>query len=238
MIRLSEAISSAEGTAVVACPFFELGHGRPEAFLVGEQAGEVGAKLGQEARVAAEVGAAEALMAERAGLAVRLNVGRFGADAEGDGDLADGVTGRLGVQESLDQRAGALGVAVHLQGSEHVDSLALPLAGDAEVRLGGGQAGVAHELGQHLDRRAGVGMTLGEAVAERVRHDTGAVVRLAARAKQLGQLVDPLATARIEGETLAALTPLGFIRLGGEQGERRGGTAGVLRPGPVPAARG
>jgi hypothetical protein len=69
------------------------------------------AKLGQEARVAAEVGAAEALMAERAGLAVRLDVGRLGADAEGDGDLADGVTGRLGVQEALDLRAGALGVA-------------------------------------------------------------------------------------------------------------------------------
>src|SRR5271169_194978 len=153
------------GDRGVAGPFFELGHGRPEAFLVGEQAGEMAAKLGEEAGVAAEVGAAEALMAERAGLAVRLDVGRLGADAEGDGDLADRVTGRLGVQEALDHRAGAFGVAVHLQGGERVDGLALPLAGDAEVRLGGGQAGVAHELGQHLDRCAGVGMTLGEAVA-------------------------------------------------------------------------
>ena len=69
------------------------------------------------------IGAAEALMAERAGLAVCLDVGRLGADAEGDGDLADRVSGRLCVQESLDHRAGALGVAVHLQGGERSTAL-------------------------------------------------------------------------------------------------------------------
>jgi hypothetical protein len=75
-------------------------------------------------------------------------------------------------------------------------------------------------------------MTLGEAVAERVGHDAGAVVCLAARAEQLGQLVDPLAAARIEGADVAGLDAPGVHQAGREQGQRRGGGAGVLRPDP------
>ena len=111
-----------------------------------------------------------------------LDIDRFGADAERDRDLADGITGRLGVEQLLDHRTGAPGVTVHLQGGERVDRLALPLGGDPEVPLSGGQARVAHELCEHFDRGAGIGVALGEAVAEGVGDDVAAVVGLTSRA--------------------------------------------------------
>jgi hypothetical protein len=61
---------------------------------------------------------------------VGLHVRRLGADAEGDGNLADRVPGCLGLEEPLDERPGACAVMVDLERGEQVDRLALPLLGD------------------------------------------------------------------------------------------------------------
>jgi hypothetical protein len=126
----------------------------------------MGAQLWQETRIAPQVGTPKALVTERAGLPVRLDVGRLGADAERHGDLTDGVTGRVGLEKSLDHRATALAITVHLERGQQVDGLSLSLVGDGEVHLGGAESAMSHELGQHLDRRARIGVTLRKTVPE------------------------------------------------------------------------
>jgi hypothetical protein len=63
---------------------------------------------------------------------------------------------------------GAVAVAVDLQRRERLDSLADALITHPEVPLRGDHAAVAHQLAQHLDRGAVVGVALGVAVAKRV----------------------------------------------------------------------
>jgi hypothetical protein len=53
-----------------------------------------------------------------------------------------------------------LAASVQLEGGQQVDGLSLSLVGDGEVHLGGAKSAMSHELGQHLDRRARVGVTL------------------------------------------------------------------------------
>lgn len=55
-------------------------------------------QVGQVGHVGAEVVAAGAAEPERTGPTAGFDVGWFGADAERDGDLADGVAGVFGVQ--------------------------------------------------------------------------------------------------------------------------------------------
>src|SRR5579875_411070 len=160
-------------------PVFELGERSTEALAVGEQPGQVGPQLGEEARVAPEVGAAKALLAERAGLAVRLYVGGLGANPERDGDLPDRFAGYLGVEEPLDERAGTLALSVDLEPGQHVDGLALALFGDAIINLRACKVGVPHKFGEHLDRRPIIGVALGKTVTERVASDALSVVGLA-----------------------------------------------------------
>lgn len=76
-------------------PLCELGDSGVEPFTIREQAGQVGAPLGLERRVGAEVLTAQAAVAERAGAAVDAHVGGLGAHTEGHGDVADAVSGRL-----------------------------------------------------------------------------------------------------------------------------------------------
>ncbi len=97
----------------------------------------MGAQLGQVGGIGAEVGAAEALMAERAGLAVGVHVGGLLADAERHRHLADGVTEVLGLEQALDRRAGPFAAAVQLQRCELVDGFAFPFVGDPVVALCG-----------------------------------------------------------------------------------------------------
>src|SRR5260370_20493665 len=92
------------GDRGLACPVLVFGHRGAEPLLVGEQADQVGPQLGQVARVAAEVVAPEALVAEWACLPVRLDVDRLGADAEGHGDLSDCLAGRLCAEAPPGQR--------------------------------------------------------------------------------------------------------------------------------------
>ena len=80
-----------------ACPVIEVGGGE-QAFAGAQQVVEVGVQVGQVGHVGAEVVAAGAAEPERASPTAGFDVGWFGADAERDGDLADGVAGVFGVQ--------------------------------------------------------------------------------------------------------------------------------------------
>src|SRR6266568_197691 len=220
------------GDRGLACPVLEFGHRGAEPLLAGEQADQVGPQLGQVARVAAEVGAPEALVAEWACLPVRLDVDRLGADAEGHGDLSDCLAGRLCVEEPLDQRAAACAAAVHLERGEQIDGLALALGRDPVIRLRAGQARVAHQLCQYLDGRAGVRMALGKAVPERVDDDIGAVVGLTPWAMELGQAVYPGTEVRLERRDVAGPCAPRVHHDAGKQGEGRGGGAGIARGDP------
>ena len=225
MIALTAAISSAEGMAALRAHSSSWGGGA-QPFFVGEEPTEIGAEFGQERRVGAEVLAPEALMTERAGLPVGLHVGGFPADAEGHRHLADGVTEMLAVEEALHRRAGPFGSTVQLQPGELVDGLALPFVGHPVVP-GGRQFRVAHQVGDHVDGGAAIGVALRVAVSERVAGDGGAVVVLAAGADQEGQPVDPGADPCAPRVTrLNGLTPRGLRTRAGNNASCEAGVSG------------
>ena len=80
-----------------ACPVVEFCGGE-QAFAGAQQVVQVGVQVGKVGHVGAEVVAAGAAEPKRAGAAAGFDVGRFGADPERDGDLADGAASMLGVQ--------------------------------------------------------------------------------------------------------------------------------------------
>jgi hypothetical protein len=57
-------------------------------------------------------------------VAARFDVGRLGAAAERDRDLADGAAGVLGIQQRLGLLSDPVAVPVELHGSEPVNGLA------------------------------------------------------------------------------------------------------------------
>ena len=99
MSRRMRVISSLGGGGVGARPLVDAVDGGGEPFPGAQQVIEVGGQVGQVGDVGAEVVAAGAAEPERAGAAAGGDVGRLGAGAVGDGDLADGVAGVLGVQQ-------------------------------------------------------------------------------------------------------------------------------------------
>jgi hypothetical protein len=105
--------------------------------------------------------------------------------------LADGVTEMLGVEKPLDGRAGALAGVVDLHTGEQINRCTLSLLADAVVALGRRELAVPHEGSEDFDGRAGIGVTLGVGVAERIRRDGGTVVGLVARVKEAGQRGQP-----------------------------------------------
>ena len=137
-------ISSSEGMASAACPLVDVAGGE-QPFPVAQQVIEVGVQVGQVGDVGAEVVAAGAAEPERAGLAAGLDVGRFGADPERDGDLADRAAGVLGVQQRLGLAPDPVAVPVELHRSDPVDGLAATAVADAVVVLGGVEADVVHQ---------------------------------------------------------------------------------------------
>ena len=90
---------------VGAGPLVDAVDGGGQPFPGAQQVIEVCLQVGQERDVGAEVVAAGAAEPDRAGAAAGLDVGRFGAGAVGDGDLADRVAGVLGVQQRVRRRA-------------------------------------------------------------------------------------------------------------------------------------
>ena len=93
------------GGGVGAGPVVDPVDGGGQPFAGAQQVVEVGLQVGQVGDVGAEVVAARAAEPDRAGAAAGFDVGRFGAGAVGDGDLADGVAGVLGFQQRRARRA-------------------------------------------------------------------------------------------------------------------------------------
>ncbi|WP_395358031.1 methyltransferase [Streptomyces sp. YH02] len=104
-------------------------------------------------------------------LAARGDVGGFGADPVGDGDLADGPAGPLVVEQGLGLAPDAVAVAVELHGRDTVDGLPAAYLTDPVVALGGGRLPVRHQLFEDFDRDTGIGMPLGIAVTVGIEKD-------------------------------------------------------------------
>ena len=102
-------------------------------------------------------------------LAAGLDVGRFGADPERDGDLTDRAAGVLGVQQCLGLAPDPVAVPVELHRGDPVDGLAAAAFADAVVVLGGVEADVVEQRAQHVDRDPGVGVPLGVAYLPCIR---------------------------------------------------------------------
>ena len=77
-----------------------------------------------------EVVAAGAAEPEGAGSSAGFDVGRFGAHAERDGDLADGAAGVFGVEQRFGVAPDAVAVPIELHGGDPVDGF--PAAGLAD----------------------------------------------------------------------------------------------------------
>ena len=166
--------------------------------------------------------AADAAVAVLAAVAARLDVGWLGAQPERHRDLADLAAQPLAGGQLLDQRHGAVAVAVDLQRREGLHGVAGALVADAEVALGGDHAAVAHQLAQHLDRGAVVGVALGIAVPERVGDDarsgqTAAVAIEQRRQRVTQQAHDPSQVAGVHrpGAARVAVKPREQPQLGG-----------------------
>ena len=95
--------------------------GGADAFPGAQQGVEVVAELGQVGGVGAEVAAAQAAEPERAGAAAGLDVGRFGADPERDGDLADRQALVFAVEQGPGLAPDPVAAAVELEGGQGVD---------------------------------------------------------------------------------------------------------------------
>ena len=160
------------GHGLGACPVVEVGGGE-QPFAVAQQVVEVGVQVGQVGDVGAEVVAAGAAEPVGAGVAAGLDVGRFGAHAERDDDLADGAAGVFGVQQRLGVPPDAVAVPVELHRGDAVDGLAAAGFADPVVAAGGVELAVVHQLAQHVDGNTGVGVALGVGVPVGVEHDPG-----------------------------------------------------------------
>jgi transposase-like protein len=84
--------------------------------------------------------------------------------------------GVLGVQQCLGLPPDAVAVSVELHRSDAVDGFAAAGFADAVVAAGGFEFAVRHQLAQHLDGNAGVGVALGVAVPVGAKYHLGIVV--------------------------------------------------------------
>ena len=171
-------------------PVVQVGGGE-QAFPVAQQVIEVGLQVGQVGHVGAEVVAAGAAEPVRAGLPAGLDVGRLGADPERDGDLADGAADVLGVQQRLRLAPDAVAVPVELHRRDPVDGLAAACLADPVVLPGGVEQAVVHQLAQHVDRDAGVGVPLGVGVPVGIREILALSYSVPSLAQQRRQPGDP-----------------------------------------------
>jgi hypothetical protein len=175
------------------------------------------------------VAAAKTAEPERACPAAGLNVGRFGADAERDGDLTDGSPLVFAFQQRAGLAPHVFAAAVELHGRKGIDRLAYSCGGDRVVALSGGDRAMPHQLSQHVHRRAGISMLLGIAVPVRVEEHRGLVELGAVRANQRFEVVDPAAVrgsedvirARPAAVPVRVARGIGARSAGGVSGKRR-----------------
>src|ERR1019366_8696231 len=195
------------GGGVGARPFIDAVDGGGQALAGAQEVVEVGGQAGQVGDVGAEVVAACAAEPDGAGTAAGLNVGRLGAGAVGDGGLADPVACVPGFQERAGVTPDAVAVPVELHGGDLVDGLAAAGFADPVVPLGCIHDLVVHQLAEHVDRDAGIGVTLGVGVPVAVRDDLG-LAELGTVAGQQGrELADPAAVPQIQGSAADRTAP-------------------------------
>jgi hypothetical protein len=127
-------------------------------FAVTEQIVEVCLEIGQVGDVGAEVVAADATESVGTGAAAGLDVGRFGADAVGDSDFADGPPGAFGVQQGFGVAPEVLAVTVELVAGDLVDGLAAALVTKPSLRV----SRITTRSGQAMTRKRPLRMRMGE----------------------------------------------------------------------------
>ena len=172
-------------------PLIDPGHGG-EPFPGAEQVIEVGGQVRQVGHVGAEVVAAGAAEPDRAGAAAGRDIGGLGAGAVGDGDLPDGVPGMLGIEQGAGVTPERVAVPVEAHRGDLVNGGAAPVLPDPVIAAGLVQVLVVHELGEHVDRDAGVSVPLGVGMPVGIRHDPGRVERRAVTGRQRPEAAGPL----------------------------------------------
>ena len=200
------------------------GGGQP--FAGAQQIIEVCLQVGQVGNVGAEVVAARAAVPDRAGSSAGFDVGRFGAGAVGDGDLADGVAGAFGFQQHPRVAPDPVAVPVEAERGDGVDGGAAAVFADAVVAAGHGEAAVIEQFGQHVDRNPGVGVSLGVGVTIAIGHYPGLVELDAVAGAQGRQRGEPVTVACLQGGSADRLAPVGISILGGQQFQLRGRSVG------------
>ena len=128
-------------------------------------------------------------------------------------------------------------VPVELHRGDPVDGLPAAAVADAVVLLGGVEFAVRHQLAQHVDRDAGVGVALGVGVPVGVEHDLALVELGPVGGAQHRQPVDPGPVGEREAEPGDRAAAVGVAPVGGQQLQlARPGCAGSGR-GPAAAGR-
>src|SRR5258708_1065769 len=159
------------GGSAGAGPVVDSVDGGGQAFPGAQQVVQVGSEVGQVGHIGAEVVAAGAAEPDGARAAAGGDVGRLGAPAVGDGDLADRVPGMLGIQQRPHVSPDPVAVPVELHGGNLVDGFAAAVFADPVVAQRGVDVAVVHQVTQHIGGDPGVGVTLGVGMPVAVRHD-------------------------------------------------------------------
>src|SRR5439155_4099127 len=218
------------GGGVGAGPLIDAVDGGGEPFPGAQQVIEVGGQVGEVGDVGAEVVAAGAAEPDRAGAAAGLDVGRLGAAAIRDGDLADRITGVRGFQQSGGVAPDPVAVPVEAERGHLVDRLAAAVFANPVVAAGDVQVPVIKELGQHVDRHPGVGVPLGVGVAVGIRNRPGLVELGAIAGAQGPESGDPVAVPVFQHGDAHGPAAVGVAPRGGQQLQLTG--RGGREPGP------
>jgi len=94
---------------------------------------------------------------------------------KGDGHLAGCQPLMLAVGQGPGLTPDPVATAVELEGGQGVHGCAGALGGDRVIPLGGAHGPVTHEVPEHVNRGAGVGVPLGKAVPVGVEEHRGLV---------------------------------------------------------------
>src|SRR6266516_20184 len=201
-------------------------------FAGAEQVIKVGSQVRQVGHVGAEVITAGAAEPDRAGFAAGCDVGRLGAGAVGDSDRADGVPGMLGVEQGAGLTPDRVAVPVEAHRGDLVDGGAAAVLPDPVIAAGLVQVLVVHQLGEHVDRDAGVSVPLSVGVPVGVGHDPGGVERRSVTGRQRTETAGPLAVPVLEPADTGRPVPGGVTQRGRQQCQSA--RRGIGKPGSDP----
>ena len=207
------------GGGVSAGPVINAVDGGGEPFPGAQQVIEVGGQVREVGDVGAEVVTARAAETDRAGPAACGDVGWLGASAVGDGDLADGIAGVLGVQQRAHVPPDAVAVPVELHGGDLVDGVAAAVFPDPVVAERGVDAAMVHQVAEHVRGDPGVGVTLGVGMPVAVGHDLVLVEPGAVGKGKGGHAADPVTVTLDEACRADRPGAVGVADHGRQQGQ-------------------